>query len=265
MEAFRHHDTWSSYWQYGQDTHYSPHQTAPYSQPYPPVHFRPMYPEDNAMAAAAARSQWGHWQTALYDDSEWQLPATGDFRDIFASTELPYLGESSSASSPSSSNYLPSPLPDLRVLALPSSPSASATSSPPPRRSSTDSTASTKSGKVCAHCAATSTPLWRRDPATHRPLCNACGLYLQQRNKMRPAALIAADQRSDEEDGAGLDGSEPTCSHCQTRKTSVWRRSKTGQRVCNACGVYQRLRGRDRPLNLRRNKIRPRCKHPLPK
>jgi hypothetical protein len=42
----------------------------------------------------------------------------------------------------------------------------------------------------------------------------------------------------------------------------VWRRSKTGARLCNACGVYARLRGRDRPLTLRRNKIKPRCKHP---
>ncbi|KAJ7342396.1 hypothetical protein DFH08DRAFT_703721, partial [Mycena albidolilacea] len=122
------------------------------------------------------------------------------------------------------------------------------------------------SGKTCSHCAATSTPLWRRDPTTHCPLCNACGLYLQQRNKMRPAALIAADQRDEEDDGldpdAGVAPGTPECSHCHTHRTSVWRRSKTGAKLCNACGVYARLRGRDRPLILRRNKIRPRCKHP---
>ncbi|KAJ7871666.1 hypothetical protein B0H14DRAFT_3568774, partial [Mycena olivaceomarginata] len=123
------------------------------------------------------------------------------------------------------------------------------------------------SAKTCSHCHATSTPLWRRDPATHRPLCNACGLYLQQRNKMRPAALIAADQPDsaaefefDDDEGGG-NGGGPQCSHCRTRRTSVWRRSKTGAKLCNACGVYARLRGRDRPLELRRNKIRPRCKH----
>ncbi|KAJ7917004.1 hypothetical protein B0H13DRAFT_343761 [Mycena leptocephala] len=37
-------------------------------------------------------------------------------------------------------------------------------------------------GKVCSHCHATSTPLWRHDPRTHKPLCNACGLYLYQRH-----------------------------------------------------------------------------------
>ncbi|KAJ7464212.1 hypothetical protein B0H11DRAFT_1734356 [Mycena galericulata] len=114
--------------------------------------------------------------------------------------------------------------------------------------------------KCCSHCEATTTPLWRRHPATHEPLCNACGLYLQQRHKMRPRVLIAAEQ---EEDELPLDepGLGPECSHCHARKTSVWRRSKSGAKLCNACGVYARLRGRDRPLSLRRNKIRPRCKH----
>ncbi|KAJ7249143.1 hypothetical protein B0H12DRAFT_1122898 [Mycena haematopus] len=115
-------------------------------------------------------------------------------------------------------------------------------------------------GKMCSHCNATSTPLWRRDPATRRVLCNACGLYLQQRNKMRPPALIAADQ--DDDDDADVAPGAPECSHCHTHRTSVWRRSKSGAKLCNACGVYARLRGRDRPLSLRRNKIRPRCKHP---
>jgi Zn ribbon nucleic-acid-binding protein len=118
--------------------------------------------------------------------------------------------------------------------------------------------------KVCSHCHATTTPLWRRDATTHLPLCNACGLYLQQRGKMRPAALIAADAPSplDSADDDAESGSGPQCSHCRTRRTSVWRRSKTGAKLCNACGVYARLRGRDRPLELRRNRIRPRCKHP---
>ncbi|KAK6977396.1 hypothetical protein R3P38DRAFT_2581929, partial [Favolaschia claudopus] len=106
-------------------------------------------------------------------------------------------------------------------------------------------------------------PLWRRNPATRLPLCNACGLYLQQRGKLRPLALIEADADA-EEDGGDGEGSGPECSHCHTRKTSVWRRSKTGAKLCNACGVYVRLRGRDRPLSLKRNKIKPRCKHPQP-
>ncbi|KAJ7159247.1 hypothetical protein C8R43DRAFT_948180 [Mycena crocata] len=123
-----------------------------------------------------------------------------------------------------------------------------------------DTTSPTPTTKRCSHCAATATPLWRRNPATQQPLCNACGLYLQQRNKMRPCALIAADDDGGDDADTGAEGG-PECSHCHTHRTSVWRRSKTGARLCNACGVYARLRGRDRPLTLRRNKIKPRCKH----
>ncbi|KAJ7309375.1 hypothetical protein DFH08DRAFT_792402 [Mycena albidolilacea] len=112
--------------------------------------------------------------------------------------------------------------------------------------------------RQCYHCRATSTPLWRRDPDTHRTLCNACGLYLQQRHSQRPRLLIDAEQE-DESDGAP---EGPECNHCHTRQTSVWRRDKDGNQVCNACGVYQRLRGKERPLSLKRNKIKPRTRSP---
>ncbi|KAJ7613204.1 hypothetical protein FB45DRAFT_939139 [Roridomyces roridus] len=127
---------------------------------------------------------------------------------------------------------------------------------------STPSEGTTK--KSCSHCHVTTTPLWRRDPSTQRPLCNACGLYLQQRNKLRPQELIDADNDDAEEEGPQISDADytgPKCSHCLTRHTSVWRRSKTGAQVCNACGVYARLRGKERPLSLRRNKIKPRTKH----
>ncbi|KAJ7016214.1 hypothetical protein C8F04DRAFT_1164036 [Mycena alexandri] len=152
---------------------------------------------------------------------------------------------------------------------------SSGTSSSSPASSSLSSTPSTSRRgnnnnnkddgtpkKSCFHCHVTSTPLWRREPSTQRPLCNACGLYLQQRNKLRPQELIDAD--NDDDDTPQIPDEEytgPKCSHCLTRQTSVWRRSKTGAQVCNACGVYARLRGKERPLSLRRNKIKPRTKH----
>ncbi|KAF7309243.1 GATA zinc finger domain-containing protein [Mycena indigotica] len=122
----------------------------------------------------------------------------------------------------------------------------------------------TPAKKECFHCHVTTTPLWRREPQTQRPLCNACGLYLQQRNKLRPQELIDADRDDSDDEINRIPDSEytgPKCSHCLTRQTSVWRRNKAGQQVCNACGVYQRLRGKERPLSLRRNKIKPRTKH----
>ncbi|KAJ7622034.1 hypothetical protein FB45DRAFT_1031732 [Roridomyces roridus] len=151
----------------------------------------------------------------------------------------------------------PNPITPTRTISLPcpapSSPSSISSPFTSPRPGATP--------KCCSHCSATSTPLWRRHPGTHQTLCNACGLYLQQRHKMRPRMLIAADQSSSSDDELDMVGGGPECSHCGTRRTSVWRRSKTGAKVCNACGVYARLRGRERPLELRRNKIRPRCKH----
>jgi hypothetical protein len=113
--------------------------------------------------------------------------------------------------------------------------------------------------KQCYNCLTTSTVFWRRDPETQRTLCNACGLYLQQRREPRPQALIDADY---DEESEGSDGAStgPQCSHCHTRITSVFRRNMVGDQVCNACGVYARLNGKPRPLSLGRNKIKPRAR-----
>ncbi|KAI5832265.1 glucocorticoid receptor-like (DNA-binding domain) [Schizophyllum commune Tattone D] len=113
--------------------------------------------------------------------------------------------------------------------------------------------------KQCSHCGVKQTPLWRRDPSNFQLLCNACGLFYKQRHMHRPKVLIEADQ---EDDTGEDDPNAPTCSHCGTHRTSVWRRGKDGTQVCNACGVYSRLRGKERPLALKKNKIRPRTKYP---
>ncbi|KAF8187151.1 hypothetical protein BJ912DRAFT_970299, partial [Pholiota molesta] len=153
---------------------------------------------------------------------------------------------------------VPSPSPSPVYAHRPRQASGAGPPSTATRRTSEDRP---ETGKSCSHCRATTTPLWRRDPSTMKPLCNACGLYLQQRNKLRPQELIDAD-----DDGSSSEESDPNyvgpeCSHCRTHHTSVWRRSKTGDQLCNACGVYQRLRGKPRPLTLKKNKIRPRSKH----
>ncbi|KAJ7174984.1 hypothetical protein C8R43DRAFT_596066 [Mycena crocata] len=184
------------------------------------------------------------WNTSMGSGST----LTQHFHDY-----IPYSPPSPYSSTTSSSS--PSPT----YFMNPSTKASTSTSQSTPRRGSGDQTPGKKS---CFHCHVTSTPLWRREPTTQRPLCNACGLYLQQRNKLRPQELIDAD--IDDDDGPQIPDSEytgPKCSHCLTRQTSVWRRSKTGAQVCNACGVYARLRGKERPLSLRRNKIKPRTKH----
>ncbi|KAK7019605.1 hypothetical protein R3P38DRAFT_2536761, partial [Favolaschia claudopus] len=39
------------------------------------------------------------------------------------------------------------------------------------------------------------------------------------------------------------------CSNCHTRATPLWRRNPEGNRVCDACCLYERLHGVTRPLN----------------
>ncbi|KAJ7868177.1 hypothetical protein B0H13DRAFT_1522934, partial [Mycena leptocephala] len=96
-----------------------------------------------------------------------------------------------------------------------------------------------------------------RHPLTHKPLCNACGLYLHQRHELRPQSLIMVDNETPDGGGSGSEYDGPKCSNCGTHKTSTWRRNKAGNQVCNACGVYERMNGKPRPLALRNDKIRP--------
>lgn len=51
--------------------------------------------------------------------------------------------------------------------------------------------------------------------------------------------------------------SEPTCAHCSTTETSLWRRLE-GNTVCNACGLYFKMHGVKRPLTLKRFTIKKR-------
>jgi GATA-binding protein 2 len=109
----------------------------------------------------------------------------------------------------------------------------------------------------CSNCGKTSTPLWGRDPLTLLTLCNVCGLYLQQHHEQRPQALF--DAADDDEGSEGSFGAPegPECSPCHTLQTSVWRRNKNGDQVYNACGVFERLHGTERPLSLKKKQSPP--------
>jgi GATA-binding protein, other eukaryote len=43
-----------------------------------------------------------------------------------------------------------------------------------------------------------------------------------------------------------------TCSNCGTTRTPLWRRSPSGEIICNACGLYLKARNQQRPTNLKR-------------
>lgn len=105
--------------------------------------------------------------------------------------------------------------------------------------------------RVCYNCRTTITPLWRR----HGPsdfLCNACGLY--QRVNGQPRPLVRNVRRlSTTTRRVGL-----ICANCGTKATSMWRRNSAGDSVCNACGLYFRLNGINRPPTMRKEMIRTR-------
>jgi len=53
-------------------------------------------------------------------------------------------------------------------------------------------------------------------------------------------------------------GSPPICQNCGTSTTPLWRRNELGATLCNACGLFLKLHGRARPMNLKTDTIKSR-------
>ena len=69
-------------------------------------------------------------------------------------------------------------------------------------------------------------------------------------------------QQIDQQSGNMTKKVDMSCTNCGTMTTTIWRRNMKGEMVCNACGLYYKLHGINRPVTMRRDTIHTRRRRP---
>ncbi|RXG72201.1 Protein tramtrack, beta isoform [Armadillidium vulgare] len=105
----------------------------------------------------------------------------------------------------------------------------------------------------------------RRNVFESQPMINPHDLYSQ--NKFSVPSSLSKDIPATTSHAAVSSKLMPyaKCSNCLTNNTKLWRRSMKGEIVCNACGLYYKLHGVNRPSHLFRNAPMTRRRNPRKK
>ncbi|XP_015595384.1 uncharacterized protein LOC107267792 isoform X2 [Cephus cinctus] len=80
-------------------------------------------------------------------------------------------------------------------------------------------------------------------------------------NKMK-GKVEDQKQQFDQQGGNATKKMDMSCTNCGTMTTTIWRRNMKGEMVCNACGLYYKLHGVNRPVTMRRDTIHTRRRRP---
>nr|XP_029732603.1 box A-binding factor [Aedes albopictus] len=82
----------------------------------------------------------------------------------------------------------------------------------------------------------------------------------QQQQQSQPSPPQQQQQQGQNQQNSSQ--KDMSCTNCGTTTTTIWRRNIRGEMVCNACGLYFKLHGVNRPHTMRRDTIHTRRRRP---